>query len=148
MARKRDDFEALSEIIDYTFLDDHYLEQAFTHGSVVEKGSKRQDNRRLAFLGDAVIELALRESGLKSAPLEKRGKLSDDLDKYVADKVLAARAATLGLEDWLDMSPGEAKNELGQGRRLADVFEALAGAIYLDAGAHAFSVVKRMMQRE
>jgi ribonuclease-3 len=145
VARRRP-LDELERAIDYSFLDMALLERAMRHGSAAE-GKPGEDNRRLAFLGDAVIELAMREEVYNAQPLAERGKLSEDTDKHVQDKDLAQRARALGLQDWLAVGRGEAKNDFGEERRLADAFEALAGAIYLDAKAHAFPVIRRMMGR-
>ena len=147
MTGRKSPLEDLERLIDYGFLDGALLEQAMTHSTAGE-GREVADNRRLAFLGDAVIELALRETAHENADLPDRGALSKDVDKYVQDAELALRAKRLRLQDWLATSNGEAKNAGGEQRRLADAFEALAGAIYLDAGSHAFPVVRRMMGRD
>jgi ribonuclease III len=147
MARARNDFEELERRIGYHFLERKGLERALCHSTSGE-GKKGDDNRRLAFLGDAVLELAVREKGHGNVELRERGDLSIDADKFVSDSEVAKRAKLLGLGEWLDMGKGEANNLRGEDRRLADTFEALAGAIYLEARDHAFEVVRRMMSGE
>ena len=130
--------------IGYDFADKSLLADALTHSTAAE-GATGTDNRRLAFVGDAVIELAVRERAYRDEPLAKRDELSKGADGTVSDAHLAAQARRIGLAGWLRVGRGEAQNEAGEERRLADAFEAAAAAIYLDAGAHAFPVVRRLL---
>lgn len=145
MPRARNDFAELERRIGYHFFDPMLLERALTH-STAREGRQADDNRRLAFLGDAVLELAIREACFQSAPLSPRGDLSADADRFVPDAEVAERARDLDIGAWLDVGKGEANNHLGADRRLADALEALAGAIYSEAGHHAFRVVRHLMR--
>lgn len=119
----------LSKTLDYSFSDPELLEQALTHRSA--PGSS---NERLEFLGDAVLDVVVSESLYRSHPTASEGDLSRLRASLVRDSSLAALASELDLGDYLILGSGEKKS--GGHRResiLADAFEALLGAIYLDS---------------
>lgn len=109
---------------------------AFVHRSHVNESSVRlEHNERLEFLGDAALELAMTDLLYRHFPDKSEGALTDIRSSCVRGKNLAEIAARLGLAEALLLSRGE---ERAGGRTnptlLADVLEALLGAIYLDHG--------------
>jgi len=109
---------------------------AFVHRSFVnEAGEKLEHNERLEFIGDAALELAMTDLLYRAYPNKAEGELTDIRSSCVRGKNLAAIAQKLELADALLLSRGE---ERAGGRTnptlLADAFEALLGAVYLDQG--------------
>ncbi|MFH1225705.1 MAG: ribonuclease III [bacterium] len=131
------DFSPLEKIIDLKFKNQDLLRQAFVHRSYINEHPNFElgHNERLEFLGDAVLELAVTEY-----LYEKYDNPEGDLTNWRASLVnshrLAALANELGLEPFLFLSRGEAKDAKSKARQfiLANAFEALVGAIYLDQG--------------
>ena len=140
-------FEALNKRLDYTFQDMDLLEQAFRHSSYVNERTDLglQDNERLEFLGDAVLDLAISHILMNLFQDAKEGDLSKYRASVVNEKGLFQIAKSLDLGDYLHLGKGE---ELTQGREkpsiLANTLEALIGALYLDAG---FFKTKEIIQR-
>ena len=131
------DLAAFETKLGYSFKDKRLLETAFTHRSYLNenKAVGREHNERLEFLGDAVLELVVTEFLYAKYPDKPEG----DLTSYRAalgNTVSIADAATkLGMNEYLMLSRGEAK-DTGRARLiiLANAFEALIGALYLDSG--------------
>jgi ribonuclease-3 len=98
----------------------------------------REDNERLEFLGDAVLELCISEEGFKRYPTAPEGQLTSIRSQLVKEASLAAMARGLELDRHIRLGRGE---ELQGGRErdalLADAFEALLGAVFLDGGFEA-----------
>ena len=120
----------------YRFRDEELLRLALTHPSVAhESGTATAHNQRLEFLGDAVLGLVLTEKLYERFPTFEEGPLTKARAKLVNRHSLAGRARSLGLGDHLILSRGE---EVSGGRdrssALADAYEALLGAIFLDGG--------------
>lgn len=113
------------------------LLQALTHRSYLNEnpGFKLGHNERLEFLGDAVLELVVTEHLYHSFTDKSEGELTSYRAALVNTKMLSDIAAHLGINDYLLLSRGEAK-DTGRARQyiLANAFEALVGAVYLDAG--------------
>lgn len=112
------------------------LSLAFTHRSYLnENADIKEHNERLEFLGDAVLELATSEFLYKKFPLIPEGELTAYRAALVKTTSLANVATKLGFGTQLKLSKGE---EMSGGRQnsslLADTFEAVVGAIYLDQG--------------
>ena len=110
-----------------------------THPSVAhEQGAPIQTNQRLEFLGDAVLQLALTRELYEKFPAVGEGPLTKARAKLVNRRTLAERARHLALGQHLILSRGE---ELHGGRErlsaLADTYESLLGAIFLDGGFEA-----------
>ncbi len=130
------DIEHLYEKLKYRFKDPSLIKQALIHSSYVnESKEKIKDNEVLEFLGDAVIELAIRHILIKRFPEASEGKLSKIKASIVSEKGLAKIAKNLGIDQLLVLGKGEEK--MGGRRKdsiLADAVEAVFGAIYLDAG--------------
>jgi ribonuclease III len=137
----------LLERLGYDFRDLGLLDRALTHSSAVPElrtargeeisftGSAIQDNERLEFLGDAVLELLTSEYLLVNFPEWTEGQLSKSRARIVNAHSLEIGARRLGLGEHLRLGRGEEKTG---GREkpalLADAFEAVVAAMYLDGG--------------
>jgi ribonuclease-3 len=120
----------------YHFRDEKLLQLALTHPSVAHGQEQPQPhNQRLEFLGDAVLGLVLARRLYEKFPDADEGPLTKTRAKLVNAVTLAGHGRALGLGTHLIMSQGEA-NTGGREREssLADAFEALLGAIFLDGG--------------
>jgi len=127
----------LKNSLDYEFNDVRLLEQSLTHRS-----APGDNNERLEFLGDAVLDFVISEVVFRTHPLAPEGDLSRLRASLVKDTTLAEVAADLGLGEHLILGSGERKT--GGHRRdsiLADALEAIFGAVYLDTGFDAASKV-------
>ncbi|MCX6721063.1 MAG: ribonuclease III [Candidatus Staskawiczbacteria bacterium] len=131
------DFETLEKKLGIKFKNKDLLTQAFTHRSYLNENLdfKLEHNERLEFLGDAVIELIVTEHLYKEFPEKPEGELTNWRAALVNAKMLMSVAEELGFNDFLLLSKGESK-EVGKARAyiLANTFEALLGALYLDSG--------------
>lgn len=126
----------LEERIRYHFREPKLLEHALTHKSFCsEAGPDSEDNERLEFLGDAVVDLAIAALLMRYHPQVAEGILTRRRASLVNQTQLAAKAIQLGLDRFLRIGKSE---ECSEGRTkpslLSDAFEALVGALYLDAG--------------
>jgi len=133
------DYTALQKQLGYSFQKPELLQLALTHPSVAhEQDLPIQTNQRLEFLGDAVLQLVLTGELFEKFPAFGEGPLTKARAKLVNRRTLAERARQLGLGRHLILSRGE---ELSNGRErpsaLADTFEALLGAVFLDGGFEA-----------
>jgi ribonuclease-3 len=111
------------------------LAEALTHPSVRHETQQHHfDNQRLEFLGDAVLQLVMTEHLFASFKAEAEGKLTKLRSRLVSREALTVHAAALELGSYLMMGRGE-ESSGGRERNstLADAFEALVGAIYLDS---------------
>ena len=116
------------------FLNLNLLNQALTHSSYGHE-KNRPDNERLEFLGDAVLKLAATEYLYNKFPGYAEGDLTKIRATVISDETFAGVGAKLGLGDVLLLSSNEKKS--GGAKRksnLANTFEALIGALYLDSG--------------
>lgn len=129
-------FEELEKAIGITFKDRELLKQVFTHRSYLNEAGDRTlvHNERLEFLGDAVLELVVTDHLYKSFS-NPEGELTNWRSAIVRGEVIGRVAGTLKLGSYLLMSKGEEKSG-GRERTLilANTFEALIGATYLDQG--------------
>ena len=133
--------------IAYKFRDENLLRLALTHPSVAhESGVAMAHNQRLEFLGDAVLGLILTQKLYEQFPALDEGPLTKARAKMVNRQTLAGHARALGLGAQLILSRGE---EMSGGRdresALADAFEAMLGAIFLDGG---FDAAREFILRE
>lgn len=131
--------DTLETILGHTFRDPALLQLALTHGSVGYENQRPQaDNQRLEFLGDAVLQLVLSHLLYARSPRADEGVLTKARAQLVSTKALARLARQIGLGAHLIMGRGEEANG-GRDRdsTLADALEAVAGAVYLDAGSQA-----------
>ena len=137
---QKERFESLLEQIGLSFLDQKLLIQAFTHSSYVNEHriSSCQDNERLEFLGDAVLELAVSQYLYKSFETMSEGDMTKLRAAIVCETSLANLASELQFGELVLLGKGE---EMTGGRKrpalLADVFESFVGALYLDQGLDA-----------
>lgn len=131
------DFSILEKKINTTFSDKELLKQACTHRSFINenKNTTQEHNERLEFLGDAVLELAATSFLFKKYPKRNEGELTSFRAALVNTNTLSEVASKLGFNDFLLLSKGESR-DTGRARQyiLADTFEAVIGAIYLDQG--------------
>ncbi len=137
----------------FDFLDEHdiaykdksLIEQAFTHSSYVnEHRSGLKDNERLEFMGDAVLQIWVSNKLYAIKPPLKEGKMTVKRANLVCEKALAAYVREHDLNRFLKLGQGEEKTG-GRNRDsiIADMFEALTGAIYIDTG---FDNVSRFLE--
>ncbi len=128
--------EPLYKKICYKFKNHSLIKQALTHSSYVnETKEKIRDNEVLEFLGDAVIELAVRHILIKRFPEAREGNLNKIKTLIVSEKGLSEIAKKLGIDQLILLGKGEEKmGGRSKDSILADAVEALFGAIYLDAG--------------
>jgi ribonuclease-3 len=126
--------EQLEAVLGYRFASAERLEHALTHRSH-RQSSEAVDNERLEFLGDRVLGLAASEQLCRLFPHWDAGKLSKGLARLVSASSIHTAAMRLDLGAYLRLGPGEEKTGGREKRRLlADAYEAIVGAIYLDAG--------------
>lgn len=131
------DLEELQKRIGIVFHNENLLKEACTHRSYLNENTAWPfpHNERLEFLGDAVLELIITEKLFKAYPHEDEGKLTSIRAALVNYVSLAHSARDISLDNYLYMSKGEQK-DTGRAREviLANAFEALLGALYLDQG--------------
>ncbi len=123
--------QELQKKIGYTFNDEDLLRVAMTHSSTGEN----QNYERLEFLGDRVLGLVMASLLFAKFPDEKEGDLAKRLASLVQGETLATLADQIALGDYIILS--QAERDAGGAENahiLADVFESLIGAIYLDGG--------------
>ena len=126
----------LEKKIEIEFKDKNLLKEALTHRSYLnENPNWGQHNERLEFFGDSVLELITSEFLFKKYPDQAEGQLTVLRAALINYQILARVAREIGLENYILLSKGEAK-DTGKGREaiLANAFEALLAAIYLDGG--------------
>ncbi len=138
--------DQLEETLGYRFKDRNLLILALTHPSIAHEagvGHLQQHNQRLEFLGDAVLQLVVTSELYSRFPSYGEGPLTQARAQMVNRLALAAHARRLNLGNFLILSRGE-ESTGGRVRTstVADAFEALVGAVYLDAG---FEVVRALV---
>ncbi|MDY6973129.1 MAG: ribonuclease III [Thermodesulfobacteriota bacterium] len=143
-------FKELSETLGYTVKPTDLFLRAFRHSSYVNEqaDSNLEDNERLEFLGDAVLDLAISHLLMRLFQDADEGALSKYRAMVVNEAQLSQVALKLRLGDYLIMGKGE---EQSRGREkasiLADAIEALLGAIYLDAGFdRTMEIIRRLFE--
>lgn len=132
------DFSKLENLVGVKFENKDLLKQAVVHRSYLNEHPQFElhHNERLEFLGDAVLEIIVTEYLFKNYPNTPEGDLTNWRASLVNSKMLALVASEIGLEDFLYLSRGEAKDANSKARQyiLANAVEAIIGAIYLDQG--------------
>lgn len=127
----------LQKILGVSFADTAYLLSAMTHRSFLNENrdAQQEHNERLEFLGDAVLELVVTDYLFREYPSKAEGELTAIRAALVNTRVLSETSTELGINDYLLLSKGESK-DIGRARQyiLANAFEAIVGAIYLDRG--------------
>jgi len=143
------DYSALEATLGYTFKERSVLEQALRHASWCNEHSADglEDNERLEFLGDAVLDLVVGHKLMTRYPQLREGELSVTRAQVVSETGLSEVAGQLGLGQWLMLGKGEEKSG---GRTkpsiLADAFEAILAAVYVDGGfPAAWEMVDRLL---
>ena len=139
--------ESLQLRLGYSFHAENLLRLALTHPSIAhESGVVSEHNQRLEFLGDAVLQLVLTQKLYEKFPAFDEGLLTKARAKLVNASSLAVHARALDLGTHLILSRGE-ETSGGRGRAsaLADAFESLLGAIFLDGG---FDAAREFVMRE
>lgn len=135
----------MNTIANYTFKNQELLTTALTHRSALnEKTDLKESYERLEFLGDAVLELVVSSYLFKTYPDIKEGELTHLRANIVQTKTLAVASKKLKLGTRLILSSGEANaNGHENISILADCFESIVGAIYMDKGySHAEKFIK------
>ncbi|HVV84956.1 MAG TPA: ribonuclease III [Kofleriaceae bacterium] len=145
----RTDLDQLEAALGHHFRDRSRLEIALRHTSWSNEHPEIPggDNERLEYLGDAVLDLIVGHKLMERFPALREGPLSVTRAQVVSEQGLAEVASKLGLGDWLLLGRGEDKSG---GRQkpsiLADAFEAVVAAVYLDGGfAAAWALVERLL---
>ena len=126
----------LEKKLDYQFHDRQYLAMALTHSSYANESKGRAVcNERLEFLGDSVLGVVVADYLYKNHPEMPEGDLTKTRAALVCEKALCKYSTQLGVGEFLLLSNGE-KHSGGRTRPsiLADAFEAIIAAIYLDSG--------------
>ncbi len=139
LASTQSDLTDLQSRLGYRFRDVSLLRLALTHPSIAHERAGRADhNQRLEFLGDAVLQLVITRELYARFPNFDEGRLTKARARLVNRRTLAQHARQLGLGAHLILSRGEEQSG-GRDRpsALADAFEALVGAMFLDAGLEA-----------
>ncbi|MBI5306502.1 ribonuclease III [Candidatus Wolfebacteria bacterium] len=137
------DFSQFEQKIGIVFKNKNLLKEALTHRSYLNENPRwsvdfmSPHNERLEFLGDAVLELTSTEILFNKFPKSNEGEMTSIRAALVNYQMLAAVAKETGLDEFILLSKGEAKGpEGGKAREviLANAFESLLGAVYLDDG--------------
>ncbi|MBN2498794.1 MAG: ribonuclease III [Deltaproteobacteria bacterium] len=133
--------QALEEIIGYCFKEPTLAEQALTHSSFANEAPEADEvchNERLEFLGDAVLNLVISEMLIAGCPKAQEGEMSHMRAFLVNKGELASTAASLDLGRFARLGKGEDRSGGRQKTSiLADLFEAMLGAVFLDGGIEA-----------
>jgi ribonuclease III len=135
MSRKAPDRSALLDRIGYRFTDETLLDRALTHISALSGKSRQGSYQRLEFLGDRVLGLVISDMLLRGYPKADEGELSKRLAELVRKETCAEVARELDIGSAIRL--GSSESNAGGRRRvaiLADVCEALVGAVFLDGG--------------
>lgn len=146
----RDDLTELQEALGHTFAEVELLERALTHRSFAnEVEAIEHNNQRLEFLGDAVLGMVIAEAMFEKFPGAEEGGLSSWLAALVNERALCGVAEGLALGSYVRLGKGEM---LSGGRQkasvLADAYEAVLAAVYLDSGLDAVRGVILSLHRE
>ena len=142
--------ERLEAAIGYNFKDRAQLRRAMTHSSHSNETGERNHhllcNERLEFLGDSVLSIVVSRYLFTAYPQEGEGTLTNMRKDVVCAEALARYARRIGIGDCLYLGNGE---EISGGRDkeniLADAFEALLAAIYLDAGDRGMEIIAHFL---
>lgn len=136
-------YESLERTVGYHFRNKTLLVEALTHPSRANESSGRcADNQRLEFFGDAILDFLVSHLLFTHFPAAREGELSQMRASLVDEARLSVIAAGIDLGSYLVLGRGEARSG-GREKKsiLADAFEALLAAIYLDGGIAAAGVV-------
>ncbi len=138
------ELEIFQERLNYWFKELSFLNEALTHKSYVnEKDNNMRDNERLEFLGDSVIDLIVGDYSIKRFLNHSEGELSKIRAAVVNEINLAEVARSIGIGEFILLGKGEVQSG-GKSKNsiLANTFEAITAAIYLDSGLeNTYSVI-------
>ena len=139
--------EQLEKSLDYKFKNKNLIQHAMTHKSFcINEFKSHVHNERLEFLGDAVLGLVIAENLMLQSPNDTEGALSKKRASLVNQDIFSEKAKKLHLQNYLILGPGEKVQQSHlKPRLLASAYEAIIGALYLDAD---FSFVKKYLQQE
>ncbi|HLU67759.1 MAG TPA: ribonuclease III [Kofleriaceae bacterium] len=140
------DFQRLEDLLGYRFRRRELLERALTHRSYAnESRGRAADNEKLEFLGDAVLDLVVGHHLMGAFPSLREGELSVTRAQVVSEAGLSQVASELGLGEFLRLGVGEERTG-GRSKPslLADAFEAVVAAVYLDGG---FEAARDLVER-
>jgi ribonuclease III len=132
---RTDPLELCQEVLDYRFKDPMFLREALTHASGADH--RLVSNERLEFLGDAILGAIVCELLFLKFPEYLEGEMTRVKSVVVSRHTCAKISRKLGFEDFLVLGKGMGSQEETPPSVLADVFESLIGAIYLDGGMEA-----------
>lgn len=145
-----DSVSELEDALLYRFSRPALLKTALCHRSYAyEQATKTDDNEKLEFLGDAVLNLIVSHILMTRFPSLNEGELSRIRASLVNENRLAAVAKSIDLGNFVQLGKGESKSKGSKKKSiLADTFEALVAAVYLDGGyGPAFDVIERLFSR-
>lgn len=127
--------EEIEARLGYSFKNEVLMELAFIHKSYFyeNEGAVTGHNERIEFLGDAVLQLLSSDYLYKNHPLMNEGELSQYRSRLVEAQALAGYSEKIGISEFLVLGKGERRQEK-RSSLLANLFEAVLGAIYLDGG--------------
>ena len=140
----------IEKFLSYQFQNPKLLKQALTHKSFAYEQKGIEDNERLEFLGDAVLELAITDILIQAFPKESEGELSKRRAYLVSEDHLASIARQLKVQDFLYLGRGEeTTGGKNKPRLLASALEAIIGGIYLDSDfVRSCQFVKEIFNKE
>ena len=130
-----DEDERLAECeksLQYAFADRRHLSRALTHSS--STSNKHQDNERLEFFGDAVLDMVVREYLFHHYPNRQEGDLTEAKSAIVCRASLVKAGKELGLKRFLILGRGVGSRKGVPDSLIADAYEAIVAAVYLDGG--------------
>ncbi len=126
---------ALETILGYQFKNPLLLEQALSHKSFVNEKREGENNEKLEFIGDAVVDVVLAEALYLAFPKDAEGDLSKKRASLVNESILSDLAQEMNISQFIKLGRGEIQTGgETRPRLLASTFEALIGAIYMDQG--------------
>ncbi len=122
--------------INYIFKNKKLLKEAFTHCSYLNEYNNKNinHNERLEFLGDAVLELAATKFLYNKFPKKTEGELTSIRSALVNTYSLSKKSSELELNNYILLAKGEKDSKKGRHHILANTFEAIIGAIFIDSG--------------
>ncbi len=138
------EIEVVEATIGYTFRDKDLLQEALTHTTYVNEHKEFTigDNQRLEFLGDSIVDAVVTAKLFAQFPDDKEGALTKKRAEIISEPALSRIALHLGLGGYLNLGRGE---DMDGGREksslLADAYEAVVGAIFLDSSYDTVSAV-------
>lgn len=140
-------YQEFADKIEVSFKNIKLLENAFIHRSFINENPRGglEHNERLEFLGDAVLELSVTDFLFNKFKNKQEGELTAHRAALVNAVTLSEVATDLGINEYLMLSKGESK-DIGRARQniLADAFESLIGAIYIE---HGFDVADNFIKK-